>query len=87
MLTMKQALTNLLVKIIPFILLGIALVFAAIGIIVFSYIFIIGAIVGLILFVIAYIWMKIQKARGIAHPIGQSRRHLQENGRTIDHEK
>ncbi|EKD54195.1 MAG: hypothetical protein ACD_60C00117G0001 [uncultured bacterium] len=66
-------------RLIPFIFLGILLVLFVVGVILFSYLLIVGAIVGLILFLIAWVKEKFfpgHKALKPKHP----RSH-----RTIDH--
>ncbi|MCD6039256.1 MAG: hypothetical protein K0S27_656 [Gammaproteobacteria bacterium] len=72
---------SIIERFLPFVFLGILLVLIAVGIVLFSYLLIFGAIVGLILFVIAWI-------KGLLGYKKQRRsiitRH--KSGRTIDHD-
>lgn len=63
-------------RLVPFIFIGIMLVVLAIGIILFSYLLILGAIVGLILFLVSVVKEKLFPKP--SHPAKRS-------GRTIDH--
>ncbi|OAI46566.1 hypothetical protein AYO45_06305 [Gammaproteobacteria bacterium SCGC AG-212-F23] len=69
---------NFLKKIVPFISLGILLVVFVIGIIFLSYLFIFGALLGLVLFGIAWLREKFFRRQ---HP-----KKIQRKGRTIDME-
>lgn len=67
---------NIFAKIIPFILLGMAIVAFAFGLLLFTYLLIFGAIVGLILFVIAWIKERFFSKKQVTR---------RTPGRTIDH--
>jgi hypothetical protein len=67
---------NLYAKIMPFIMLGVALVAVFFGLILLAYLFLVGAVVGLILFVAAWI-----KAKYFSPKVSIPKRV----GRTIDH--
>ncbi len=71
---------NFIARIIPFILIGIALVALIFGMILLAYLFIFGALVGLILFGVAWVRDRffVSKKKNIA-----KRDH---SGRTIDHQ-
>lgn len=66
-------------RLIPFILMGIALVAFAFGILLLAYLFLFGAIVGLILFTVAWIKSKFFPPKTIQKPTSRSGR-----GRIID---
>lgn len=68
-------------KLIPYIFLGVAIVILVAGIILFSYILILGAILGLILFAIQWLKDKLFPSKSIAQT-GRTRR-----GRTFEHKK
>ena len=70
---------NLYAKIMPFIMLGIALVAIFYGLILLAYLFVFGAIVGSILFVIAWVKATYFSSRSIPIP--------KRTGRTIDHDE
>ncbi len=72
-------------KIMPFFLFGIFIVLFIIGLFIFSYLLIVAAVIGLILFAIAYIRAKLF---GPAKPHNEEHRHQQpkSSGRTIDHD-
>jgi hypothetical protein len=65
-------------RIMPFIMLGIALVAFALGVMILVYVFAIGAIVGCLLFAVAWI-----RNRFFAR---EKRIFVPKRGRTIDHE-
>ncbi|RDI46520.1 hypothetical protein [Aquicella lusitana] len=65
-------------QLIPFLLLGIAIVAFVLGIMLLAYLFLFGAIVGLILFVIAWIRQKFFPAKTVA------RTKKRTSGRIID---
>jgi len=69
--------TRWLARLIPFILLGFILVVFIAGIILFSYLLILGALLGLILFVIQWIREKFSKPK----------QEMTRSGRTFDHKK
>ena len=70
---------NLYAKIMPFFMLGIALVAIFYGLILLAYLFIFGAIVGSILFAIAWIKARFFPSKRISIP--------KRTGRTIDHDE
>jgi len=74
---LKIAMNRLLQRIIPFVILGIMIVIFVVGLVVFSYLLIFGALIGLILFVIAWIREKIFPSK----PLTKIHR-----GRIIDHD-
>ena len=81
---MNQPTTNRLTAVLgSFIGMGIFIVLLALGIIFFSYLFIIGSVIGLILFGIAYLRAKFFMRQAQKQP--NNTRHI--NGRTIDHEQ
>jgi hypothetical protein len=65
-------------RLIPFVLFGIALVAFSFGIILLAYLFLFGAIVGLILFMIAWIKSKLFPSKTIA------KSDKKQSGRIID---
>lgn len=69
-------------QIIPFILFGILLVLFVVGIILFSYLLILGAVVGLVLFIIQWIRMKFFPSKHLSNY-----QHSKRSGRTFDHRK
>ena len=71
---------NLLAKILPFLFLGIMLVILVVGFILLSYLLIWGAIVGLVLFVIAWIREKLFPSRQL------TKTTKPKSGRIIDHD-
>lgn len=71
---------NFFARLIPFVLLGIAIVAFAFGLILLTYLFIFGAIVGLILFLINWIRAKF-------FPTKKMTKHNKPTGRTFDQEK
>lgn len=76
---MKQAAENLLNRITPYIGMGILVALFIIGLIIFSYVIVIGAIIGLIFFAIAYIRSKFAAKK-------PQRLHKKTHrGRTIEH--
>ncbi|MCD6045728.1 MAG: hypothetical protein K0R48_891 [Gammaproteobacteria bacterium] len=70
---------SFLARIAPFIALGVFCVLGIIGFIILSYVALIGAALGFILFIVSYIYQKI-KRRGTQPPQAQQR-----PGRTYDH--
>ena len=80
---MKQSMNKLKAKVMPYIGMGLFLILFLLGLVVFSYILIIGAIVGLILFLIAYIRSKFTRH----HPHSQNDQSYKNKpqGRVIDH--
>ncbi len=64
-------------KIIPFIFLGIMLVIFVVGIVLFSYLLIIGALVGLVLFAIAWLKEKLSPSKSVTK--------VKKQGRIIEH--
>lgn len=81
---MKNILDKVLAAILPFLFAGITIVLFVVGIIIFSYILLFGALVGLILFIIAFIFMKI-KMHQLRKQFKQSSVSSRK-GRTIDHD-
>lgn len=73
---------NFFARLVPFILLGIAIVAFAFGLILLTYLFVIGAIVGLTLFLISWIRNKFFPNKNMTKPQQSQRR----KGRTIDHD-
>jgi hypothetical protein len=73
---------SLLARLIPFIFLGVMIVLFVVGIILFSYLLIFGAIVGMILFFITWIKEKLFPSRNI-----QSYQKSEKSGRTFEHDK
>lgn len=69
---------NFFARLIPFVLLGMALVAFAFGIVLFAYLLLFGAIVGLVLFVIAWIRDKLMKSK--------RKQVTKTSHRTIDHD-
>jgi len=72
---------NLLARIIPFLFLGIMLVILIAGLILLSYLLIWGAVVGLVLFLIAWLREKFFPPRHLTKIDKQSK-----SGRVIDHD-
>jgi hypothetical protein len=70
---------NLYAKIMPFLMLGVGLVALFFSLMLLAYLFIFGAIVGLVLFAIAWIRAKYFSSRKIIVPTRP--------GRTFDHEE
>lgn len=71
---------NLLLKIIPFLFLGMMLVILVVGFILLSYLLIWGAIVGLILFIITWVREKLFPSKEL------TKTDKPKSGRIIDHE-
>ncbi len=71
---------NLLAKIIPFLFLGMMLVILVVGFVLLSYLLIFGAIVGLILFVIAWVRDKLFPSKHL------TKTNQPKSGRIIDHD-
>jgi hypothetical protein len=69
---------RLLSQLVPFLLLGIAIVAFAFGIMLLAYLFLFGAIVGLILFIATWIKQKLFPTKTLTRP------HRIKRGRTID---
>jgi hypothetical protein len=67
-------------RLIPFILLGVALVAFFLGMLVMAYVFVFGALLGMALFAVA--WVRQKFFSGKSKRLVRSRQ-----GRTIDHEK
>jgi hypothetical protein len=70
---------NIYAKIMPFFMLGIALVLIFYGLILLAYLFVFGAIVGMVLFGIAWIKAKFFASRNISVP--------KRRGHTIEHDE
>lgn len=70
---------NFFARLVPFIMLGIAIVAFAFGLILLTYLFIFGAFVGLTLYLIAWIRERFFPNKNLTKP--QKRK-----GRTIDHD-
>ena len=70
---------NFFAKLVPFVLLGIALVALAFGLMLIAYLLVFGAIVGFVLFAISWI-------RERFFPSKQVTRVPKRRGRTIDHQ-
>lgn len=68
-------------RLMPFIFIGIMLVLFVVGLVIISYLLIFGAIVGLCLFVIAWIREKLIKKNHYPTKVKKD-----SSGRTIDHE-
>lgn len=84
---MKNRLSRFIATIVPFLIAGISIVLLIIGIIIFSYILFFGAIIGLILFVIAYIYFALNK-RKMSHLYHKTETyHKVRSGRIIDHDQ
>ncbi len=79
---MRNSLDRFLMRIMPFIGLGIFLALLALGLVVFSYLLVIGAAVGLVLFAFFWIYRKLTGHKKIV-PASSSARQ----GRIIDHDK
>ena len=77
---------KLINRIVPFIFLGIILVVLGIGIILLSYLLILGAIVGLILFLVGWIKEKFFPTTEITHYKKQDNTP-EKPGRTFDHDQ
>lgn len=65
--------SNYIARLIPFIMLGIAIVAFVFGLILLTYLFVFGAIVGLVLFAVSWIKAKLS-----------SKKQMTKRGRTID---
>jgi hypothetical protein len=61
------------------------MVLLAVGIVVFSYLFVIGSIIGVILFSVLWVYNKFKRSRKQFPPDASSQ--PPHRGRTIDHEK
>lgn len=72
---------NLFARVLPFIFFGVMLVLLVIGIVLFSYILILGAIVGSVLFLIAFIRDKLFLSRHVTKTQPQEKA-----GRIIEHD-
>lgn len=72
---------NLLAKLIPFIFLGMMLVILIVGFVLLSYLLIFGAMIGLVLFIIAWIREKLFPSKHL------TRTDQLKKGRIIDHDK
>lgn len=73
---------NFFARIIPFILLGIAIVAFAFGLILLTYLLIFGALVGLVLFAISWLKNKFFPPKHLTKP-----QSTEKTGRTIEHDK
>lgn len=73
---------NLLSRLLPFLFVGVMLVVLVAGFILLSYLLIWGAIVGLILFLIAWIREKLSPTKQVTTKTSSPKKA----GRTIDHE-
>ncbi len=74
--------SNFFAKLVPFILFGIAIVAFAFGLILLMYLLVFGAIVGLTLYVIAWIKDKFFPSKQMT-----AYKRKEKQGRTIDHDK
>lgn len=75
----------ILARIMPLIVLGIIFVLFVVGLVLLSYLFIIGALIGLVFFVIAWVKEKFFPSKQVVlHR--QNNTHAEHQGRTIDHE-
>lgn len=83
---MKQSSPKLLQTILPFLFLGVFIVLIVIGFVVFSYVLIIGAVIGLILFLISAIREKFQKVKRMPPNLNQYDKPSKHSGRTIEHD-
>jgi hypothetical protein len=70
---------NIYAKIMPFFMLGIALVLIFYGLILLAYLFVFGALVGMVLFSMAWIKAKFFASRSISVP--------KRRGHTIEHDE
>jgi hypothetical protein len=75
---------RLVARITPFLFLGMGLVALIAGLILFSYLLILGALVGLALFVITWVKEKFFPSKSLST---RERPELKRKGRTFDHEK
>ena len=73
---------RLFARLIPFIFLGVMIVLFVVGIILFSYLLIFGAIVGMILFFITWVKEKLFPSKNI-----QYYQKPKKNGRTFEHDE
>lgn len=73
---------NLFARLVPFIFLGIMIVIFVVGIVIFSYLLIVGAIVGMILFLAAWLKEKLFPSKDI-----QYYQQTEKRGRTFDHDE
>lgn len=72
----------------PFIGLGLFIVLLVFGIVFISYVLFFGAIVGLVLFAIAWVRTKFAKRNAVnISPQGQQQQQHQHQGRVYDHDK
>jgi uncharacterized membrane protein len=74
-----NAMRELFAKVIPFLVLGIMLVVFVIGLIFVSYVLLFGALVGLVLYVVAWVRDKFFPTKEITQP--------PKSGRTIEHDE
>ena len=70
---------NLFARLVPFIFLGIAIVAFIFGLMLLTYLFVFGALVGLVLFTVAWIRQKFFASKQISVP--------KRRGQTIDHDE
>lgn len=71
----------MLTRLIPFVFLGIMIVMFVVGLIVFSYLLIAGAVVGVLLFAVAWVKEKLFPTKHISID-----RHILKRGRTFEHD-
>lgn len=77
----------MLARIMPFIGLGLFIVLLVFGIVFISYVLFFGAIVGLVLFAIAWVRTKLAERNAVnISPQGQQQQH-QHQGRVYDHDE
>lgn len=73
-------------KIVPFIILGIAIVALVAGLILFSYLLILGAVVGVILFALTWLREKFFPSKRMTTYQKPPTQHQQSGGRTFEHD-
>jgi hypothetical protein len=73
---------NFLARFIPFVFLGIAIVAFAFGFLLLMYLFIFGALVGLVLFTFSWIKAKFFRSKQMV----RTQKQPPKQGRTIDHD-
>lgn len=74
---------NLMARLIPFFMLGIALVALFFGLVLLAYLFVFGALVGIVLFLINWVKVKFFPANTIV----KREAHKQGSGNLIDHDE
>lgn len=72
--------SNFLARLMPFVLLGIAIVILAFGVILLTYLLIFGVLVGMVLFLVSWLKTKL-------FPSKQLKSKQSQTGRIIDHQK